>query len=339
MGNLDDLPTEIFIQVLQDVSVKDLQCIILGQRVNRRFRDVIHDTVLYHQSPVGVEIGNKRVSLDQTQTEWIDLFLRKHFGALFAVGEVSVYSYASFLPSTNGYTEGLTYSGIHTNLTSRVIQRELRGDVALQFRRLPWVSLRQTRDVFLRSDASWRNLSPTLMRGPRISVLDVVWQAHAPWLGRNFVSYAQVEVPASGLTLELLYNILWSEELHTGGHGQTPEYGVTMGWQFLFGKSIRNFDEIRRLGLHHSLGSYFFPDTERYRSAFLDHNVRQKWCGDDWTYTLKHEADAAILYLEGGDVEPSYPRTGPGDYEWTPSHLGTEPVFRYWQGCEDVSSQ
>ncbi|KAI0155037.1 hypothetical protein GGR57DRAFT_104062 [Xylariaceae sp. FL1272] len=338
MGILNDLPAEILIQILQEVSVKDLQCVILGQRVSRRFRDVIHHAVLYHQSPAMVEIRQTEVSLDQTQREWVHFFLRKNFGALLMVGEVSLNNHTT-LPDTHDHDGRLAYRGTQWDLTLKRLQRELRGDVALQFRRLPWVTLRQTRDVFLHPDASWRNLSPTLVRGPRISKLDVIWQSHAPWLGRNFVCYAQVEIPASGLTLELLYNILWSEELHTGGYGQTPEYGVTMEWQFLFGKSIRNFDEIRRLGLHHSLGSYLFPDAEHYRSAFLEYNVQQKWCGDDWTYTLKHEADAAILYLEGGDVEPSYPRTGPGDYEWTPSHLGTEPVFRYWQGCQGADSQ
>ncbi|KAF2968462.1 hypothetical protein GQX73_g5094 [Xylaria multiplex] len=87
----------------------------------------------------------------------------------------------------------------------------LDGDATLPFRRLPWPS----RDAFLRPEASWRGLSPTF-------------------------GTSRVELPDSGLSMGLLYDILLCEEALYG-----PDTG---SWQLFFGKSLKSFDVLYRWG-------------------------------------------------------------------------------------------
>ncbi|KAI0517249.1 hypothetical protein F5B22DRAFT_603856 [Xylaria bambusicola] len=210
MAVLQDLPTETLILILRFLGAIDLQATILAQRVSKRFRDIIQDAVLRSASPIATQLypGNP------WSQEEINPLLQAKFKGLFD----SVYS------STE--VERYRY---------RVLA--LDRDATLLFWRVLWAA-GVSREAYLRPEASWRGLSPTFGVAPRIRHLDIV--KHFLREEGPPVSYLQVELPESGLSMGLLHDILLCEE---------TLYGHDMrSWQLLVGQSLKSFDVLYRWG-------------------------------------------------------------------------------------------
>ncbi|KAI0147773.1 hypothetical protein GGR57DRAFT_475828 [Xylariaceae sp. FL1272] len=171
----------------------------------------------------------------------------------------------------------------------------LDGDPTLPFRRLPWAGDPVSREVFLRPEASWRQLSPTFGTSSAVRSLDVVRSFEGD--GGSGVSYLQVDLPRAGLSMGLLYDILLSEE---------TLYGYRTGsWKLLVGKSLKSFDVLYRWGC-------FIIDQP----------------GE--SQLVSETPDAAILYVRGGE---GCSATVLDEREWAPQRLGsTRPKFLPWQG-------
>ncbi|TRX89395.1 hypothetical protein FHL15_009693 [Xylaria flabelliformis] len=273
MALLQDLPNETLILILSFLGAIDLQSTLLAQRVSRRFQGVIQDAVLYSAS-------NSRVnSCSESATGYsgLDLnpLLQAKFRGLF-------HSVECFTAAERARYWALT----------------LDGDVTLPFRRLPWAadSSLAYRDAFLRSEASWRRLSPTFGTAPPIRHLDVVKS-----LEDNIddpVAYFQVDIPHPGLSMGLLYDILLCEEALYG-----PDTG---SWQLLTGKRLKSFDVLYRWGC--------FIDDSRGESQLVG-----------------EKPDAAILFVSGSEwcSHKAIDR-----HEWTPQRLtkNSRPKFLSWQG-------
>jgi hypothetical protein len=328
---LADLPTETLLLILQFLSGIDLQTLLLAQRVSRKFREVIHDVISYEGRRLtncyngAYEIFSSSKDENSSggdgcrQKAVINPFLQKRFKGLFS--------------SADCFTK---------DERARYWVLTLDGDYTLPFRRLPWVSdpapdmdpgiittstinesknMRDSRAAaFLRPDASWRTLSPTFgssspfssCESPRssniIRRLDVVkdfdTETGCP------VSYSQVALPPSGLTMEMLYDVLLCEE---------ATYGRETGsWELLVGKALKSFDVLYRWGC-------FIIDEPGESSLVAE------------------VLDAAILYVRGGEGcsggitrhHDNVAATGlDGDKKvWTPRKIGAErPEFLPWQG-------
>ncbi|KAI0418754.1 hypothetical protein F5X98DRAFT_385877 [Xylaria grammica] len=262
MAELQDLPTETLILILRFLGAIDLQSTLRAQRVSRRFRGVIQDAVLRSAS------SSQRDSHGGRPGEEINPLLWAKFSGLFSSADC-------FTAAERARYWVLT----------------LDGDTTLPFRRLPWPS----RDAFLRPEASWRALSPTFGTCPRIRHLDVVKSFESDT--GNPVAYSQVELPDSGLSMGLLYDVLLCEEALYG-----PDTG---SWQLLLGKSLKSFDVLYRWGC--------FIIDEPGESPLV------------W-----EAPDAAILFVRGGG---GCSETVLGRDEWVPQRLMKgKPKFLPWQG-------
>jgi len=336
---LPDLPTETLLLILQFLSGIDLQTLLLAQRVSRRFRAVIQDVISYESRHLTSYNGMYEIisncedesggsggdSCNEKAT--INPFLQRKFKGIFN--------------SADCFTE---------DERARYWVLTLDGDYTLPFRRLPWVSSAPDADpdtitakkinksksmsdsrtaAFLRPEASWRSLSPTFGSSPLFSSssstsstagtssrgssniirrLDVVkdfdTETGCP------VSYSQVALPPSGLTMEMLYDVLLCEEA-TYGH-------ETGSWELLVGKALKNFDVLYRWGCF-----------------IIDEPGESK--------LVAEVPDAAILYVRGGEGcrggitgnNNNVTTTGlDGEKKvWTPTRIGAKrPEFLPWQG-------
>ncbi|KAI0547373.1 hypothetical protein F4679DRAFT_367700 [Xylaria curta] len=273
MALLQDVPNETLILILSFLSAIDLQSTLLAQRVSRRFRDVIQDAILYSAS------NSRGNSYPESATGIsgadINPLLQAKFRGLFNSADC-------FTAAERARYWSLT----------------LDGDPTLPFRRLPWAmdSPLASRDAFLRSEASWRRLSPTFGAAPSIRHLDVVKSFEGD-LGSP-VAYFQVDIPHPGLSMGLLYDILLCEEALYG-----PDTG---SWQLLVGKSLKSFDVLYRWGC-------FIID-----SPGESHLVGEK-------------PDSAILFVRGGEW---CSHKTIDQNEWTPQRLAknSRPKFLSWQG-------
>ncbi|KAI8630990.1 hypothetical protein F5Y19DRAFT_42236 [Xylariaceae sp. FL1651] len=275
MAELHSLPTETLVLILQFLGVIDLQSTLIAQRVSRRFRGIIQDAVLYHYphylSKAGIAGTTETVIEIGTK---INPLWQYKFKSLFNSADC-------FTPSERARYWVLT----------------LDGDATLPFRRLPWAAASDPlcREAFLRPEASWRGLSCTFGSSPPIRCLDIV-KSFDTDTGTP-VTYSQVELPASGLTMGLLYDILLCEETLYG-----PETG---SWELLVGKSLKSFDVLYRWGC-------FIIDQP----------------GE--SHLVCEVEGGAILYVRGGG---GCSKTVLGKQEWIPKRLeGTRPRFLPWQG-------
>ncbi|KAI0804979.1 hypothetical protein GGR55DRAFT_309569 [Xylaria sp. FL0064] len=274
MALLQDLPNETLILILRFLGAFDLQSTLLAQRVNRRFRDMIQDAVLRGASSSYTQSADPQRYSSEVGRMAINPLLQRKFKGLFDSADC------------------------FTSLErARFWFLTLDGDATLPFRRLPWAAAGQpSRDVFLRPGASWRGLSPTFGMAPRTRVLDVVKSFEGDT--QSPVAYFQVELPDSGLTMELLYDILLCEEALYGSD--------TGSWQLLFGKRFKSFDVLYRWGCF-----------------IIDEPGNSELVGE--------APDAAILYVRGGD---GCSETVLGEYAWMPRRLvkSCKPKFLPWQG-------
>ncbi|KAI0539368.1 hypothetical protein GGR58DRAFT_237792 [Xylaria digitata] len=267
MTALQHLPNEALVLILRFLGAMDLQSTIRAQSVSRRFRDVIQGAVL--RSALGSRANaDSKVALGSSGGE-INPFLRAKFKGLFN--------------SADCFPEATRFWG-----------ETLDGDATLPFRQLPWPS----RDAFLRPEASWRGLSPTFGMSPPTRRLDVVKTFESD--PRNPVEYFQVELPDSGLSMGLLYDILLCEEALYGS--------CTGDWKLLFGMGLDSFDFLYRWGCF-----VIDDDDEPGESEFV--------C---------QTPDAAILFVF--DIRGSGEVVLDMD-EWMPQRLmSSRPKFLPWQG-------
>ncbi|KAI1364256.1 hypothetical protein F5Y08DRAFT_307526 [Xylaria arbuscula] len=273
MAVLQDLPTETWILIIRFLGAFDLQTTILSQRVSRKFRDIIQDVVFHRSFSTMAPVDAESPSIAACSKVKTNPLLRDKFNGLF--------------DSADCFTVAER---------ARYWVLTLDGDATMPFRRLPWATTVLSRDIFLRPEASWRGLSPTFGVAPRTRRLDVVKTFESD--AGSPVSYSQVEIPESGLSMGLLYDILLCEETLYG-----PDTG---SWQLLVGKSLKSFDVLYRWGC--------FIIDEPGESQLVSETP-----------------DAAILFVRGGE---GCSETVLGRDEWAPQRLvkNVKPKFLPWQG-------
>ncbi|RYP73471.1 hypothetical protein DL770_007764 [Monosporascus sp. CRB-9-2] len=282
MAKLRDLPTESLILVLEWLEKIDLQSLIVSQLISKQFHAAAQDVLASAQNR-----GLRQDSLSEEKPAAHPLWASK-FEGLFN--------------SADCFTEA--------------DRRELRyltldGDFTLPFRRLPWARTGLGRTAYLRPEASWRSLSLTFGQPP-ITQLDLVKSYSYGGDGGDYheygsdsVEYYQVDVPSSGLTMGLFYDVLLCEGANYGNE--------TGGWELLLGKRLRSYDVLFEY-------ECFIADDPHLVEA--GEEARQ----------------AAILYVRGGstdEVDPLKPDSG----TWIPHFIGKKPPKLFpWQGPEpDIS--
>ncbi|KAI1807557.1 hypothetical protein F4811DRAFT_443214 [Daldinia bambusicola] len=203
MATLMDLPNEILISIFDIVSVIDLQSAILLQLINRRLHALVKDILFDTQ-----KISNRNGGDGDAEGTKINPFWRTKFKTL--------------INTSDCFTDAER---------TRMAYLTLDGDYTLPFRRLPWAQTESERDAYLRPGATWREISLTFGRAPIIH-LDVVKSFFAQ--GGDVVDYYQVDLPPSGMTMGLFYDVLLSDKA-TYGH-------ETGSWELIVGRRLRSFD-------------------------------------------------------------------------------------------------
>ncbi|KAI1470928.1 uncharacterized protein F4812DRAFT_456938 [Daldinia caldariorum] len=241
MAALMDLPNEILISILDILSIVDLQSAILLQLMNRRLHALIKD-ILFDTRKISNRNGG-----DDAEGIEINPLWRTKFKGLFNTSVC--------------FTDAER---------TRMAYLTLDGDYTLPFRRLPWAQTESERDAYLRPGATWREISLTFGRAP-ITHLDVVKSYFAQ--GGDVVDYYQVDLPPSGMTMGLFYDVLLSEKA-TYGH-------ETGSWELIVGRRLRSFDVLFEY-------ECFISDDR------------------DMVDVGKEACQAAILYVQGGPVSRKY---------------------------------
>ncbi|RYP03096.1 hypothetical protein DL764_005379 [Monosporascus ibericus] len=270
MAKLRDLPTELLILVLEWLGKIDLQSLIVSQLTSKQFHAAVQDVL--------TDAQNRDLRQDPLSEEKpaVHPLWASKFGALFN--------------SADCFTEA--------------DRRELRyltldGDFTLPFRRLPWARAGLGRAAYLRPEASWRSLSLTFGQAP-ITQLDLV-KNYSYGGGGDSVEYYQVDVPSSGLTMGLFYDVLLCERANYGNE--------TGAWELLLGKRLRSYDVLFE-----------------YECFITD--------DPDLVEAGEEARQAAILYVRGGstdEVDPLKHDRG----TWIPHIIGKEPPKLFpWQGPE-----
>ncbi|RYP42075.1 hypothetical protein DL768_010400 [Monosporascus sp. mg162] len=275
MATLTDLPTESLILVLEWLAKIDLQSLIVSQLTSQRFHAAVQDVLANAQNR-----GLRQNSLSEEKPAVHPLWASK-FEGLFN--------------SADCFTEAE--------------RRELRyltldGDFTLPFRRLPWARTGLGRAAYLRPEASWRSLSLTFGKAP-ITQLDLVKSYSYGGDGGDSVEYYQVDVPSSGLTMGLFYDVLLCKSASYGNE--------TGGWELLLGKRLRSYDVLFE-----------------YECFIAD--------DPDLVEAGEEARQAAILYVRGGSTD-EVDQLKPDSGIWIPNIISKKPPKMFpWQGPQpDIS--
>ncbi|KAI1089595.1 hypothetical protein F5B19DRAFT_485084 [Rostrohypoxylon terebratum] len=207
MAGLLHLPNEVLITILELVAITNLQSLILLQLTNRRLNALVQDVIYNntHHFPAPF-FGS------QFQEIQIHPFLKTKFKGLFNTADC-----------------------FRAEEKARLAYLTLNGDFTLSFRRLPWTRDETKSKAYLRPEASWRNISLTFGRAP-ITHLDII-KSYSDTEGDS-VDYYQLEIPPSGLTMGLFYDVLLCD---------TATYRRETGsWELLVEKRLRSYDEARQ---------------------------------------------------------------------------------------------
>ncbi|KAK6957973.1 hypothetical protein Daesc_000765 [Daldinia eschscholtzii] len=266
MAILMDLPNEILISILDILSAVELQPVIILQLINRRLRALAKD-ILYDTQ----RISNSNDDDDAESTQ-INPLWRTKFKGLFDTSDCF----------TDAEKKKMAY------LT-------LNGDYTLPFRRLPWAQTESERDAYLRPGASWREISLTFGRAP-ITHLDVVKSYSAS--DGDAVDYYQVDLPSSGMTMGLLYDVLLCDKA-TFGH-------ETGSWELIVGRRLLSFDVLFEY-------ECFIPDDR------------------DMVDIGKEARQAAVLYVRGGPVSRKFTPEIVEDNSWVINSQMDQRLLP-WQG-------
>ncbi|KAI1650420.1 uncharacterized protein F4817DRAFT_260982 [Daldinia loculata] len=241
MAILLNLPNEILISILDALADVDLQSLIILQLMNRRLYRLAKD-ILYD-----VESISSTDDASDDEGTRIHPLWRTKFKGLFDTSDC-------FTDEEKTRTAFLT----------------LNGDYTLPFRRLPWAQTESERDAYRRPGASWREISLTFGRAPIIH-LDVV-KSYSAAEG-DAVDYYQVDLPPSGMTMGLFYDVLLCDK---------ATYGYETGsWELMVGRKLHSFDVLFEY-------ECFIPDDR------------------DLVDIGKEARQAAVLYVRGGPVSRKF---------------------------------
>ncbi|KAI0111702.1 hypothetical protein F4814DRAFT_423328 [Daldinia grandis] len=265
MTVLLNLPNEILISILDALADVDLQSLIIVQLMNRRLYALVED-ILYNVKT----ISNTNDASGDEGTRIHPLWRRK-FKGLFNTSDC--------------FTD---------EEKTRMAFLTLNGDYTLPFRRISWAQTESERDAYRRPGASWREISLTFGRAP-ITHLDVVKTYSAP--EGDAVDYYQVDLPPSGMTMGLFYDVLLCDE---------ATYGYETGsWELIVGRGLHSFDVLFEY-------QCFIPDDR------------------DLVDIGKEARQAAVLYVRGGLVSRKF-KPEPEEDSWiVNSHM--ERRLLPWQG-------
>ncbi|KAI1209362.1 uncharacterized protein F4807DRAFT_91448 [Annulohypoxylon truncatum] len=260
-----DLPNEVLIAILEPLATADLQSLILLQLTNRRLHALVRDVIYNIQN---VSAASHSTHFEETQ---IHPFLKAKFKGLFNTADC-------FTAAEKG----------------RLAYLSLNGDYILPFRRLPWAQRQDKRQVYFRPEASWRDLNLTFGQAP-ITHLDIVKSYSAP--EGDSVDYYQLEMPPSGMTMGLFYDVLLCD---TGTYRRE-----TGSWELIVGKRLRSYDVLSEY-------ECFIPDDRE----LVDYG--------------KEARQAAVLYVRGGPVSRNITSEAE-ENEWISSSQNKQRLLP-WQG-------
>lgn len=289
-----ELPTETLLVVLEFVAGIDLPAFLRCQATSKKLHLLVHDILSSPRSPAARASGLDANKTASSPVQLQPLFVRE-FGPLFRSADC-------FTPSEREDMFFLT----------------LEGDYTRPFKRLSWAKDVISREIFLRNEASWRNLSVTFGRGPPITQLDIVKSYSSEIFnedGRDHIQYLQVDLAASTengcLTMGLLYDLVlcggW-----VGDNDMVTFGGETGSWELLLGRKLRSYDVLFEY------------------ECFIANDEDLVDRGPD-------AAQTAILYVQGGTVDgcDEDRLTGADDAnDWEPEMLGQPPKLLPWQGPE-----
>ncbi|KAI0152099.1 hypothetical protein F4776DRAFT_12873 [Hypoxylon sp. NC0597] len=265
MANLLHLPNEILIAILEIVATADLQSLITSQLTNRRLSALVQNAINNVQNTTAF---NHVEGVEQTQ---IHPLWKAKFKGLFNTADCFT-----------------------IEEKRRMAYLSLNGDYTLPFRRLPWAESDEKRKVYLRPEASWRDISLTFGRAP-ITHLDVVKSYSAP--EGDSIDYYQVELPPSGMTMGLFYDVLLCDK--------ATYRRETGSWELIVGRRLRSYDVLSEY-------ECFIPD---------DRDLV------DWGEEARQ---AAVLYVRGGPVSHNSTSQDEEDY-WISSSQNKQRLLP-WQG-------
>ncbi|KAH9985307.1 hypothetical protein F4779DRAFT_318429 [Xylariaceae sp. FL0662B] len=267
MANILDLPNEILIAILEHLAIVDLQTLVLSQFTDRRLHELGQDVISNIQRNMNddIKVVNEQPSIHP--------LLRAKFKPLFN--------------SADCFTE---------DEKRQYAFLSLNGDYVLPFCRLPWARSESDRSAFIRPDASWRNISLTFGQPP-ITHLDIV-KSYSTSRGDS-VDYYEVELPSSGLTMGIFYDLLLDEDATYGNE--------TGSWELLLGLKLRSYDVLFEY-------ECFIPTDQ------------------ELVVSGREARQAAVLYVRGNNECDS---TGPGvdGNDWILSTSDrSKPRLLPWQG-------
>ncbi|KAI1417054.1 hypothetical protein F5Y13DRAFT_153626 [Hypoxylon sp. FL1857] len=266
MANLLNLPNEILIAILEILATVDLQSLIASQLTNRRLHALVQDAINKVQNLTSFNCDDGAVET-RIHPLW-----RTNFKALFN-----------------------TVDCFTMEEKRRMAYLSLNGDFTLPFRRLPWAKSGNKRKAYLRPEASWRDISLTFGRAP-ITHLDVVKSYSAP--EGDSVDYYQVELPPSGMTMGLFYDVLLSQK--------ATYRRETGSWELIVGRRLRSYDLLSEY-------ECFIPDDRELV---------------DWGEEARQ---AAVLYVRGGPVSRNATSDEDEDDDWIGSSQNKQRLLP-WQG-------
>ncbi|KAK8082040.1 hypothetical protein PG996_000821 [Apiospora saccharicola] len=216
MAQLQHIPTEILIQILQYVRQVDFRAFFFSQATSRIFRSIVQDMI------TSVNKSSSSSTIRQQQERFcLHPFLQTRFAPLFN--------------TSDAFTADERARNVYYYLS-------LEGDCTLPFRRLQWAQSEAEREVYLRAEASWRRL-PLLGDGGPITQLEIV--KNYTTQTSDTVEYLQVELtpPSSSssasagqqqLTMGTFFDLLLSK--------QATYQWETGSWELHLGTRLRNVD-------------------------------------------------------------------------------------------------
>jgi hypothetical protein len=170
------------------------------------------------------------------------------------------------------------------------------------FRKLPWAQDAHTRAPCICPDSSWRSLSVTWGSLP-ITHLEIIKMCTI--FGPTRLDHYYVDVPASGLTLGAVYDLILSSECYESD---------TAKWELMVGKWLTVYDDFHQLRVNGSDSD--IPKDDVMEILVADGQASR----------------AAVLFIEGfrDCTGPDYTRHSD---QWAPKIMGQETLkCLRWQG-------
>jgi hypothetical protein len=274
MPNLSDLPVELLEAILEHLYIVDSATFLVSQATDRRFRDVAKRILsrLYHD----YDFPDCDFSLYYPN---FNSLLDDKFAYLFVPLDCFTQNEKD---SQNSFY--LTIAGNHT----------------LPFKRLPWAQMTLFRQAYLRSEASWRDLSITEPWLKPITRFEIIREYSGDENGDE-IEYFRLDLLDRGiLTMGLLYDTLLDEKVHFGNE--------TGHWAFHMGMRLRDHDLLQQY------------------TTFIDGD-------DDLVDRSENSKQCAILHIEGANVDsddemPSFPV----GHDWEPTMMEPDRLrFLNWE--------